>query len=97
VTSNKRYQTAQIICNHMLRQNVTRVRGTAREIACSLQVSGTRLSSISSLLMFIKRNHIRKSRYGFYISETQTFKKCGYPHRYTIELMDQPAVPPLHS
>jgi hypothetical protein len=81
----------------MLRQNITRAHGTAREIAYSLQVQGTRISSISSLLMFLKRNHVRKSRYGFVILETQTFKKSGYPHRYTIELMDGQAVTPLPS
>jgi hypothetical protein len=97
VAGNKRYETAQLICNHMLRQNIARVHGTAREIASSLEVQGTCSSSISALLMFIQRNHIRKSRYGFFISETQAFKKSGYPHRYTIELMDGPAVSPVHS
>jgi len=97
VASNKRYDTGQIICNHMLRQNITRVHGTAREIARSLQVKGTCVSSIGALLMFLQRNHIRKNRYGFFISETQAFKKSGYPHRYTIELMDGPAVSPVHS
>ncbi|HVN65647.1 MAG TPA: hypothetical protein VMT31_03400 [Methanomicrobiales archaeon] len=97
MAGNKRYETAQLICNHMARQNIARVHGTAREIASSLQVQGTCGSSISSLLMFIQRNHIRKRRYGFFISETQAFKKSGYPHRYTIELMDGPAVSPVHS
>jgi hypothetical protein len=81
----------------MLRQNIARVHGTAREIASSLQVQGKYSSSISSLLMFLQRNHIRKNRYGFFISETQTFKKSGYPHRYTVELMDAAAVSPLSS
>jgi hypothetical protein len=97
VAGNKRYETAQLICNHMLRQNIARVHGTAREIASSLEVQGTCSSSISALLMFLQRNHIRKSRYGFFISETQAFKKSGYPHRYTVELMDAPAVSPVHS
>jgi len=97
VAGNKRYETAQLICNHMFRQNITRAHGTAREIARSLQVQGTCVSSISALLMFLQRNHIRKSRYGFFISETQAFKKSGYPHRYTIELMDGPAVSPRQS
>jgi len=97
VAGNKRYETAQLICNHMLRHHITRAHGTAREIACSLQVPGTWSSSISALLMFLQRNHIRKSRYGFFISETQAFKKCGYPHRYTVELMDGPAVSLLPS
>jgi hypothetical protein len=97
MAGNKRYETGQIICNNMLRQNITRVHGTAREIAQSLQVQGTCTSSISALLMFLKRNHVRKSRYGFFISETQAFKKSGYPHRYTIELMDGPAVLPIPS
>ncbi|MDD1669050.1 MAG: hypothetical protein LUO97_04525, partial [Methanomicrobiales archaeon] len=92
MAGNKRYETAQLICNHMNRQNITSAHGTAREIASSLQVPGTWFSSIGSLLMFIKRNHIRKSRYGFFISETQIFKKSGYPHHYTIELMARPAV-----
>jgi hypothetical protein len=80
----------------MLRQNITRAHGTAREIAYALQVPGTCVSSLGSLLMFLQRNHIRKSRYGFFISETQAFKKIGYPHRYTIELMGGPVVSPLH-
>ena len=97
MAGNKRYETGQVICDHMARQNITRVHGTAREIASSLEVKGTCVSSISSLLMFLQRNHIRKSRYGFFISETQTFKKSGYPHRYTIELMDGPAGLPIPS
>ena len=97
LAGNKRYETGQLICNHMLRQNVGRVHGTAREIASSLQVPGTAVSSLGALLMFLQRNHIRKSRYGFFISETQAFKKSGYPHRYTIELMDGPAVSPISS
>ena len=97
MAGNKRYETAQLICNHMLMQNIGRVHGTAREIASSLQVQGTCVSSISSLLMFLQRNHIRKRRFGFFISETQTFKKSGYPHRYTVELMDAPTVAPLLS
>jgi hypothetical protein len=79
----------------MHRQNITSAHGTAREIAYSLHVPGAWISSIGSLLMFLKRNHIRKSRYGFFISETQVYKKSGYPHHYTIELMDGPVVPPL--
>lgn len=97
MAGNKRYETGQIICDHMLRQNIARVHGTAREIARSLQVTGTCVTSISSLLMFLQRNHIRKNRYGFFISETQAFKKSGYPHRYTIQLMDATAVSPVHS
>ena len=97
VAGNKRYETGQIIRNHMLRQNIGCVHGTAREIASSLQVTDTCVSSISSLLMYLKRNHVRKNRYGFFISETQVFKKSGYPHRYTIELMDGPAVSPISS
>jgi len=97
VAGNKRFETGQLICNHMLRQNIDRVHGTAREIASSLQVPGTCVSSLGSLLVFLQRNHIRKSRYGFFISETQAFKKSGYPHRYTIELMDGPAVLPIPS
>ena len=97
LAGNKRYETGQLIRDHMLRQNIARVHGTAREIASSLQVQGKYSSSISSLLMFLQRNHIRKNRYGFFISETQTFKKSGYPHRYTVELMDASAVSPLPS
>jgi hypothetical protein len=95
VAGNKRYETGQLICNRMLRQNIARVHGTAREIASSLHVTDTCVSSISALLMFLQRNHIRKNRYGFFIAETQTFKKSGYPHSYTIELMERPAVSPL--
>ncbi|HUK38443.1 MAG TPA: hypothetical protein VLV30_04945 [Methanomicrobiales archaeon] len=95
VTGSKRFETGQIICDHMLRQNITRVHGTAREIATSLQVNGTRVSSIAALLMYLQRNHVRKTRYGFFISETQAFKKCGYPHRYTVELMEAPVSSPV--
>jgi hypothetical protein len=97
VAGNKRYETGQLIRNHMLRQNIARVHGTAREIASSLHVTDTCVSSISALLMFLQRNHVRKIRYGFFISETQAFKKSGYPHRYTIELMERPAVLSLPS
>ena len=90
MAGNKRYETGQIIRDHMIRQHITCVHGTAREITRALQVKDTHLSSIIALLMFLKRNHVRKSRYGFFITETQSFRKSGYPHRYTIELMDEP-------
>jgi hypothetical protein len=95
MASNKRYETGQLIRDQMLVRNIDCIHGTAREIARTLQVKDTQVSSISALLMFLKRNHVRKSRYGFFISETQIFKKSGYPHHYTVELMDAPAVTPI--
>jgi hypothetical protein len=87
VAGNKRYDNAYLICNYLKGQNMTRAEVTARDIASFHQMAGTRVPSISALLNFLQRNHIRSSRYGFFISGTQAFKRSGYPHRYMIELM----------
>ena len=95
MAGNKRFETGQLIRGQMVRQNIARIQGTAREITSSLHLADNNVPSISALLMFLQRNHVRKIRYGFFISGTQVFKKSGYPHRYTVELMDLPAVSPV--
>jgi hypothetical protein len=44
---------------------------------------------ISAMLNFLYSNHIRDTRFGFYIRGTTPFKKCDYPHAYTRELIDE--------
>jgi len=88
VAGNKRYNNAHLVCNYLTEQNLTRAEVTARDIATFHRVPGTRVPSISALLNFLQKNHIRNNRYGFFISGTQAFRRSGYPHRFTIELMD---------
>jgi hypothetical protein len=89
LTGNKRFNTAYLICRYLKAQNITRAEVTARDIASFHQMPGTCVPAISALLNFLQRNHLRKGRYGFYVSGTQALRKSGYPHRFTIELMDR--------
>jgi hypothetical protein len=41
------------------------------------------------MLNFLYTNRIRDSRFGFYIMGTLPFRKSDYPHRFTIELIDE--------
>jgi hypothetical protein len=86
--STKRYQYASLICDYLLKKNITRAVVTAREIAEFHHLAGKASQSISAMLNFLYSNHIRENRFGFYIMGTQAFKKIDYPHRYTIELID---------
>lgn len=88
MAGNKRYNNAYLVCNYLKGQNITRAEVTARDIVSYLQMPGTRVPSISALLNFLQRNHIRNRRYGFFVSGTPAFRRSGYPRRYRIELLD---------
>jgi hypothetical protein len=87
--SSRRYQCAHLICDFMLSRKTTRAVVTSREIALFHHLSRKSSQSISAMLNFLYTNHIRESRFGFYILGTLPFAKCDYPHRYTIELIDE--------
>jgi hypothetical protein len=86
--SQKRYHYASLICDYLLKKNITHAVVTARDIAKFHHLSGKSSQSISAMLNFLYSNRIRESRFGFYILGTLAFKKVDYPHRYTIELID---------
>jgi hypothetical protein len=86
---NKRFNTAYLVCRYLKAQNITSAEVTARDIASYHQMPGTCVPTISALLNFLQRNHLRKKRYGFFVSGTQACRKTSYPHRFTIELMDK--------
>ncbi len=86
--STKRYQCASLICDYLLKKNITHAVVTAREIAHFHHLKGKSSRSISAMLNFLYSNRIRESRFGFYILGTRAFKKVDYPHRYSIELID---------
>jgi hypothetical protein len=87
--STRRYECARLICTYMLSRNVSRAMVTSREIALFHHLSGKASQSVSAMLNFLYTNRIRESRFGFYIMGTSPFRKCDYPHRYTIELIDE--------
>jgi hypothetical protein len=87
--STRRYQCAHLICSYLLRKHITRADVTARDIAQFHHLSGKSSQSISAMLNFLYSNRIRETRFGFYIIGTLAFKKSDYPHRYTIQLIDQ--------
>ena len=86
--SKKRYRCASLICEYLLRNNITRANVTARDIAQFHNLSGTSIKSISAMLNFLYSNRIRETRFGFYILGTLAFKKSDYPHHYIIQLID---------
>lgn len=86
--STRRYQCAHLICTYMLSRNMSRAIVTSREIALFHHLSRKSSQSISAMLNFLYTNHIRESRFGFYILGTSPFRKCDYPHHFTIELID---------
>jgi hypothetical protein len=86
--SKRRYYCASLICDYLLKKNITQADVTARDIAKFHHLSGKSSQSISAMLNFLYSNRIRESRFGFYILGTLAFKKIDYPHRYTIELID---------
>ena len=86
--STRRYQCAHLICAYLLANKKIRAAVTSREIALFHHLSRKSSQSISAMLNFLYTNQIRESRFGFYIMGTSPFRKCDYPHRYTIELID---------
>ncbi len=87
--STRRYQCARLICAYLLTKKMTRAVVTAREIARFHHLPWKSIRSISAMLNFLYSNGIRESRFGFYIMGTAPFRKCDYPHQYTIELIDE--------
>jgi hypothetical protein len=88
LTGNQRFDTAHLVCRYLKAQNINRADVTARDIASYHQMPGTDVPPISALLNFLQRNHVRKERYGFFVSGIQASRKTGYPRHFTIELMD---------
>jgi len=86
--STRRYQCASLICDYLLKKNITHANVTARDIAKFHHLTGKSSRSISAMLNFLYSNRIRESRFGFYILGTLAFKKVDYPHHYSIELID---------
>ncbi len=87
--ATRRYQCAHLICTYLLSLNMSRAEVTSRDIALFHNLSRKSSQSISAMLNFLYTNHIREARFGFYIMGTRPFHKCDYPHRYTIELIDE--------
>ncbi|WAC05916.1 MAG: hypothetical protein OS112_04605 [Methanoregula sp.] len=86
--SKTRYHLAFLICDYLLKKNITHADVTARDIATFHHLPQTSCRSISALLNFLYTSHIRKPGLGFYILGTQGKKKGDYPHRFSIELID---------
>jgi hypothetical protein len=86
--SSRRYQCAHLICAYLLANKKIRAVVTSRDIALFYHLSRKSSQSISAMLNFLYTNQIRESRFGFYIMGTSPFRKCDYPHHYTIELID---------
>lgn len=87
--STRRYQCAHIICAYLIAKKKIRAVVTSREIALFYHLSRKSSQSISAMMNFLYTNQIRESRFGFYIMGTAPFRKYDYPHRYTIELIDE--------
>ena len=87
--STRRYECAHLICSYLLARKMSRAVVTARDIALFHHLSGNASRSISAMLNFLYSNRIREPRFGFYILGTRPFRKCDYPHHYTIELIDE--------
>jgi hypothetical protein len=87
--STKRYRCAHLICAYLIAKKKIRVEATSRDISLFHHLSRKSSQSISAMLNFLYTNRIRESRFGFYIMGTTAFRKCDYPHRYTIELIDE--------
>jgi hypothetical protein len=88
VTINKRFYIAQLIRDYLVKQQLTRLDATARDIVNVLHLPNGYVFSVSGFLNFLYRNQMSKSRYGFCIVRSPIYRKSGYPHRYTIELME---------
>ncbi|MDD1653482.1 MAG: hypothetical protein LUQ64_02935 [Methanomicrobiales archaeon] len=88
VSVNNRYYIAQLIRNYLVQQQVTHMDATARDIVNVLHLPNGYVFSVSGFLNFLYRNQMSRSRYGFSIVRSQAYRKSGYPHRYTIELVE---------
>ncbi len=86
--STRRYQCAHLICAYLLSQKKIQLVVTSRDIARFHHLSRKAAQSVSALLNFLYTNRIRESRFGFYILGTSPFRKCDYPHHFTLELID---------
>jgi len=62
---------------------------TSRDISLFYNLSEKSSRSVSAMLNFLCTNRIREPRFGFCILGTFPFRKCDYPHRFTIELIDE--------
>jgi len=86
-----RYHIAQLICDYLIRQNLTHADASAQNIADFHHLSSESTRSIKALLQSIYGNNLRKSGNGFNILGSPPIKKGGYqgsyPPRYTIELL----------
>jgi len=87
--STRRYDCAHLICTYLLMNHISHAVVTARDIAQFHHLPERSSMSIAAMLNFLYSNHIRDTRFGFYIRGTTPFKKCDYPHAYTIELIDE--------
>jgi hypothetical protein len=87
--STRRYECARLICAYLLAKKKIRAVVTSREIALFHNLSRKSSQSISAMLNFLYTNRIRESRFGFFIRGTSPFRKCDYPHHYSIELIDE--------
>lgn len=87
--SGRRYTCAHLICAYLLMNHITRAVVTVRDIAQFHHLSLKSSRSVSVMLDFMYTNRIRKTHFGFYNLGTAPYKKTGYPHQYTIELIDQ--------
>jgi len=85
---NQRFYIAQLIRNFLIQNDLTRMEATAREIVNYNHLPDSSVFSVSGFLNFLYRNQMSKSRYGFRIVRSPNYKKSGYPHRYTIELVE---------
>jgi len=86
--SLQRYECARLVCTYLLSRNITTADVTAHEIAAFFRLPRKSSQSIGALLSFLYTNRIRKPRFGFYCRGTTPMSKSDYPHRYTIELID---------
>lgn len=86
--STRRYKCAHLICSSLLARNTGRAVVTARKIALFHHLPEKAYQSISAVLNFLYSNGIRNPRLGSLILGTCPFRKCDYPHHYTIELID---------
>jgi len=87
--SAQRYRCARLICTFLLSQKMHQAVVTSQDIARFHHLSREASRSISAMLNFLYSNRIRESRFGFYIQGTRPYRKCDYPHHFTIELIDE--------
>ena len=60
--SKQRYHLASLICDYLLKKNITHADVTARDIAKFHHLSGKTSQSISAMLNFLHSNRIRETR-----------------------------------